>query len=94
MRANQKRKAVKRTLEEYASRTSIHGISYIFDRDFSCLERFLWTTVVLAFLVAAILFSFNLWIQWDEQQVSELNLYHNFARVAQREPSPPVCSTI
>ena len=56
-------------MEEYANRTSIHGIGYIFAHDLGLFERLLWMIVVLGFLAAALLLSANLWIQWEEQQV-------------------------
>ena len=56
-------------MEEYANRTSIHGIGYIFAHDLGLFERLLWMIAVLGFLAAVLLLSANLWIQWEEQQV-------------------------
>ena len=42
--------ALSQTTEEYASRSSIHGIGYIFDKGLSIADRLLWLFVVLAFL--------------------------------------------
>ena len=39
MRRGSKKKPLSQTVEEYASRTSIHGISYIFDRQGQFLKH-------------------------------------------------------
>ena len=39
MRRGSKKKPLSQTVEEYASRTSIHGISYIFDRQGQFLKQ-------------------------------------------------------
>ena len=57
------------TAEEYASHTSIHGVPYIFDRELSYLDRFLWLLVTLAFLGLSISLTWNTWTQWREEQV-------------------------
>ena len=41
--------ALSQTTEEYASRSSIHGIGYIFDKELHLLERLLWLLLVIAF---------------------------------------------
>ena len=35
------------TAEDFASRTSIHGISYVFDRELGCVDRLLWLVFLL-----------------------------------------------
>ena len=42
------------TTKDYASRSSIHGISYIFDKDLSFVDRLLWLIIVLVFLGARV----------------------------------------
>ena len=69
MRAELKKASLTKTAEDYASRTSIHGIGYIFDRELGVVERLLWTALVLVFLGLAVLLNLNIWIQWREQQV-------------------------
>ena len=72
MRENFRRKNKKpltQTAEEYASHTSIHGVPYIFDRELSCFDRFLWLLVTLAFLGLSISLTWNTWTQWREEQV-------------------------
>ena len=55
--------------EEYASRSSIHGIGYAFDRELSIFDRVLWLLVVLVFLAVAAALTLNLWTQWRNEQV-------------------------
>ena len=71
MRENfrKKKKPLTKTAEEYASHTSIHGIPYVFDRELSYLDRFLWLLLTLAFLSLAIALTWNTWTQWREEQV-------------------------
>ena len=64
-----KKPALTQTTEEYASRSSIHGIGYIFDRELSIADQLLWLLVVLAFLGIAAAVSWNFWSQWRNEQV-------------------------
>ena len=64
MKGANRRVALTKTTSEYASRSSIHGIGYIFDRD-----RVLWLLVVVAFLAVAAKITKNFWSQWGEEQV-------------------------
>ena len=64
MKGANRRVALTKTTTEYASRSSIHGIGYIFDRD-----RVLWLLVVVAFLAVAAKITKNFWSQWGEEQV-------------------------
>ena len=57
------------TTEEYASRSSIHGIGYIFDRELGIFDRVLWLLVVFFFLGVAGALTGNLWTQWRDEQV-------------------------
>ena len=74
MRENfrKKKNPLSLTAEEYASHTSIHGISYIFDRELSYFDRFLWLLVTATFLGLSIALTWNIWTQWREEQVSRL----------------------
>ena len=73
---NMKRKLKKaalpliRTTEEYASRSSIHGISYAFDKELNTLDRILWLLLVIAFLGVAAVLSGDLWLEWENEQVT------------------------
>ena len=69
MKARPKKGALAQTTEEYASRTTIHGIGYIFDGRLSLLDRLLWALLVLAFLALASLLTWNTWTQWQTIQV-------------------------
>ena len=75
MRENlrKKKKPLRKTAEEYASHTSIHGIPYVFDRELSYLDRFLWLLLTLAFLSLAIALTWNTWTQWREEQVCQMS---------------------
>ena len=64
-----KRTALTQTAEEYASRSSIHGIGYVFDRDLNPVDRLLWLLVVLALLFTAAIFTLDFWSQWRDEQV-------------------------
>ena len=69
MRAKLKRASFTKTAEDYASRTSIHGIGYIFDKELGFVERLLWMALVLGFLGLSVTLTSNIWKQWREQQV-------------------------
>ena len=73
MKESSKKTALKQTTEEYASRSSIHGIGYAFDRELNVIDRLLWLLMVLAFLGIAAALSWNLWSQWQNEQVIETN---------------------
>ena len=62
------------TTKDYASRSSIHGISYIFDKDLSFVDRLLWLFIVLAFFIVAIAMTWNFWHQWRNEQVMFLDV--------------------
>ena len=57
------------TTKEYANRSSIHGISYIFDKDLRFVDRLLWLFMVLAFFGVATAMTWNFWSQWRNEQV-------------------------
>ena len=57
------------TTEDFAERTSIHGIGYVFDRSLNSLDRLLWLLLLLVFLGLATGITWNTWTQWTEQQV-------------------------
>ena len=50
----------------------IHGISCAFVRDLNIVDRLLWLLVVLAFLGIAASLSWDLWSQWENDQVIKL----------------------
>ena len=63
------RSKLSQTTKEYANRSSIHGISYIFDKDLSFVDRLLWLFMVLAFFGVATAMTWNFWSQWRNEQV-------------------------
>ena len=69
MKNTLKKTALVQTTEEYASRSSIHGISYIFDRELQIADRLLWLLVVIAFAGVAAALTWNFWTQWRNEQV-------------------------
>ena len=75
MKNTLKKTALVQTTEEYASRSSIHGISYIFDRELNIVDRFLWLFVVLSFAGVAAALIWNFWSQWRNEQVILNNLF-------------------
>ena len=66
--------ALSQTTEEYASRSSIHGIGYIFDKELHLVDRLLWLLVVVVFLGVAATMSWNFWSQWRNEQVMFLDV--------------------
>ena len=69
MKRTFKKTALTQTAEEYASRSSIHGIGYVFDRDLNIVDRFLWLFVVIALLGGAAMFAWDFCSQWRDEQV-------------------------
>ena len=69
MVSKKKKVALVQTSEDFASRTTIHGVAYAFDRDLGLMDRVLWILIVIAFLILASYFTANSWIQWREEQV-------------------------
>ena len=65
------KQALSKTTQEYASRSSIHGMSYIFDKELSFVDRLLWLFFVLAFLGVAAALTWNFWSQWRNEQVTK-----------------------
>ena len=69
MKGAKRKLALTKTTSEYASRSSIHGIDYIFDREIGIFDRVLWLLVVVGFLAVAAKITKNFWSQWREEQV-------------------------
>ena len=58
-----------KSLEDYASNATVHGISYVFDKTTSVVERFIWFIIVFAFGCIAILLVYKSYTDWQENQV-------------------------
>ena len=81
MKNTSKKNALIQTAEEYASRSSMHGIGYVFDRDVSTVDRLLWLFLVLVFAGVAAALTWNFWVQWRNEQVIKTKEFAN-------QPSP------
>ena len=64
-----KKTVLAQTTEEYAGRSSIHGIAYIFDKELNVADRLLWLFFVLAFAGGTAALTWNFWTQWRNEQV-------------------------
>merc|ERR1712020_78926 len=86
-------RSLKKTTKDYASQSSIHGISYIFDRKLGTWERVLWLMVVIGFLSLATHLTLDTWTQWQEEQV--VTTLKNTAKPVAEVPFPAVtiCGT-
>ena len=71
MVGGKKKAAFVRTTEDFASRTSIHGVAYVFDREHGLVDRVLWILAVTAFLLLAGYFTHQSWTQWRDEQVPD-----------------------
>ena len=69
MKGANRKVALNKTTTEYASRSSIHGIGYIFDRELGIFDHVLWLLAVVAFLAVAAKITKNFWSQWRDEQV-------------------------
>ena len=69
MEGTPKKTALTQTAKEYASRSSIHGIGYVFDRDLNFVDRLLWLLLAIAFATVAAALTWNFWVQWRNEQV-------------------------
>lgn len=68
MRQPKKKAAFSQTIENFANRSSIHGVSYIFNKHITVVDRLLWAFVVFASLAIAAVLAWDLWIQWENEQ--------------------------
>ena len=61
--------AFKRNVKEYADRSSIHGISYIFDHTLALVDRVLWLVATLCGTGLALWMIATMYLSWQENQV-------------------------
>ena len=62
--------AVVNFLSEYSSRTTLHGLSYIYDSTSSLFDRCLWLVVCLSFAFLAVFMSAKAYIDWHDDPVT------------------------
>ena len=56
----------KKTLKEFASSTTIHGIQYIFDENVLIFEKVVWLVIFTIFSILGIHWSWENFIQWQD----------------------------
>ena len=56
-------------IEYFSSRSSVHGLSYIFDRNISLFDRLLWVIICLIAAFFAIFLTYNSYTEWEDNQV-------------------------
>ena len=61
--------ALSRNIEEYASRATVHGISYIFDKSVPIVDRFLWLVISLGSATLAMVMIYSSFTDWQDNQV-------------------------
>ena len=76
-RMNTSKTALTQTTNDYASRSTIHGIGYVFDKELCVVERILWLFLVLASVGGTACFTWNFWSQWRDEQVGKPFLLTN-----------------
>ena len=74
---NTSKTALTQTTNDYASRSTIHGIGYVFDKELCVVERILWLFLVLASVGGTACFTWNFWSQWRDEQVGKPFLLTN-----------------
>ena len=60
---------ISKSIFQYAQRSSIHGISYIWDCSLGFFDRFLWLILMIGLLVLAVLLTINSYFDWKGNQV-------------------------
>ena len=58
-----------KNVKEFASRSTVHGVSYIFDRTVPLFDRFLWLIIFLGSASLAIFFIYSSYTDWQDNQV-------------------------
>ena len=57
------------TLENFASRSTIHGVSYVFDHTISLVDRLLWMIICLTSVFLATYLTHSSYTEWQDNQV-------------------------
>ena len=66
---SKKKSFLGKNIEEFASRSSVHGLSYVFDRQFKFADQFLWLVIFVSFLAMAIYLITIAFNDWQDNQV-------------------------
>ena len=61
--------AGQKTVSDFASNTTIHGIQYVFDGTVVVIEKIAWLIICTGFAFLAIYWSLEIFAQWKEQPV-------------------------
>ena len=61
---NNPKPALGSTLSDYSDSSTVHGVSYILNKDIPCLDRLVWLCLVVAGLVYAVYMSIKSYNAW------------------------------
>lgn len=78
--------------KEFAANTSMHGLKFIAQDEASLPERILWIALFLVGLLFAVIFSWNLWQNWQESPVLITIQTANYPIKEYPFPTVTICS--
>ena len=58
-----------KNVEDFASRSTVHGVSYIFDKGLALFDRFLWFIIFLWSVFLEIFLIYSSYTDWQDNQV-------------------------
>ena len=61
--------AAQKTVSDFASNTTIHGVQYVFDGTAVIIEKITWLIICIGFTLLAIYWSLEIFDQWEEHPV-------------------------
>ena len=61
--------ATQKTVSDFASNTTIHGVQYVFDGTAVIIEKIAWLIICIGFTLLAIYWSLEIFDQWEEHPV-------------------------
>ena len=61
--------ATQKTVSDFASNTTIHGVQYVFDGTAVIIEKIAWLIICIGFTLLAIYWSLEIYDQWEENPV-------------------------
>ena len=61
--------AAQKTVSDFASNTTIHGVQYVFDGTAAIIEKITWLIICIGFTLLAIYWSLEIFDQWEEHPV-------------------------